>query len=255
VVPELLVVAIMPRWWAVDQDEMHAAALYQRFGEELLIASASNPKLREEVLGILSERLLPARFEETEVALQHPESATALIPQMLPVDIFFLASEFRSKFPEEATLWGNAGLDLENLVRKSPSHASPERLSKDFGAPHPAMAQNNSSTMLDTGIFPFSGAFDGRLFGESWESSNLYWARLADETGYSPVMLNVLVPYLTRHMVANIFATDTNDWPALLRAMRETGDQFRQGKITLHTVAKTEENDSSSIAVAAQDNH
>jgi truncated hemoglobin YjbI len=53
--------------------------------------------------------------------------------------------------------------------------------------------------------------------------------------GYSPVMLNVLVPMLTRHMIANISASNIDDWPALLRAMRETGDEFRQGKITLET--------------------
>ena len=53
--------------------------------------------------------------------------------------------------------------------------------------------------------------------------------------GYSPVMLNRLVPELTRHMVANIFATDIEDWPALTRAMRETGEEFRQGKIALAT--------------------
>jgi hypothetical protein len=34
-------------------------------------------------------------------------------------------------------------------------------------------------------------------------------------------------------MVANIFATDIEDWPALIRAMRETGEEFRQGKIAL----------------------
>jgi hypothetical protein len=39
--------------------------------------------------------------------------------------------------------------------------------------------------------------------------------------------------------VANIFATDIDDWPALLRAMQETGDQFRQGRITLHSAALT----------------
>ena len=47
-------------------------------------------------------------------------------------------------------------------------------------------------------------------------------------------MLNVLVPDLTRHMVAKIFATDIDDWPALLRAMQETGDQFRRGSISVH---------------------
>ena len=32
-------------------------------------------------------------------------------------------------------------------------------------------------------------------------------------------------------MVEKIFATDLEDWPALLRATRETGDEFRQGKV------------------------
>jgi hypothetical protein len=116
------------------------------------------------------------------------------------------------------------------------------------------LAQSNSNSLLNTGIFPFSGAFDGRLFGESWESSNLYWARLADERGYSPVMLNVLIPDLTKHMVANIFATDIDDWPALLRAMRETGDQFRQGKIAPYAAATTGQVDSSWVDVAANGN-
>ena len=43
--------------------------------------------------------------------------------------------------------------------------------------------------------------------------------------------LNHLVPDLTRHMVEKIFATDFEDWPALLRAMHETGEDFRKGKM------------------------
>ncbi len=48
--------------------------------------------------------------------------------------------------------------------------------------------------------------------------------------GYSPVMLNRLVPELTRRMTAKIFATELEDWPAMLRAMQETGDELRRGK-------------------------
>jgi hypothetical protein len=73
--------------------------------------------------------------------------------------------------------------------------------------------------------------YANRLFAETWDSNNLYWARLSDEKGYSPVMLNRLVPELTRRMVEKIFATDFEDRPALLRAARETGEEFRQGKI------------------------
>jgi hypothetical protein len=49
--------------------------------------------------------------------------------------------------------------------------------------------------------------------------------------GYSPVMLNRMVPELTRRMVEKMSATDFEDWPAILRAMRETGDEFRKGKL------------------------
>jgi hypothetical protein len=43
-------------------------------------------------------------------------------------------------------------------------------------------------------------------------------------------MLNRLVPQLTRRMVERTFATHLEDWPAVLRAMRETGEEFKQGK-------------------------
>jgi len=45
--------------------------------------------------------------------------------------------------------------------------------------------------------------------------------------------LNRMAPELTRRMVEKIFATDFEDWAAILRALRETGDEFRQGKIAV----------------------
>jgi hypothetical protein len=60
---------------------------------------------------------------------------------------------------------------------------------------------------------------------------------LADEKGYSPVMLNQLVPELTRRMVEKIFATDIEDWPALWRATRETGDEFRNSNMATRFIS------------------
>jgi hypothetical protein len=40
-------------------------------------------------------------------------------------------------------------------------------------------------------------------------------------------------------MVAGIFATDLEDWPAVLRALRETGEEFRLGKIAPLQVSDT----------------
>jgi hypothetical protein len=68
---------------------------------------------------------------------------------------------------------------------------------------------------------------------ECWDSGNLYWARLADEMGYSPVLLNRMVPELTRRMVERIFASELEDWPAILAALQETGEEFREGKISI----------------------
>lgn len=233
IVPILLENAAVTRWWSVSRNELHAAALYQRAGEEILTAAARNPALRAKALSILTDCLTTHRLESIEAALQQPESAAALISQMRPTDTFYLATEFRRRFPAQAASWGDAGSELDELVRRAPRDTNAARLRRDFGVPHPAMAQSHASTLLFTDIFPVAGGVANRLFGESWESTNLYWARLADEKGYAPAMLNILVPALTRHMVANIFGTNTADWPALLRAMEETAVEFRQGRITV----------------------
>jgi hypothetical protein len=39
-------------------------------------------------------------------------------------------------------------------------------------------------------------------------------------------------------MVTNIFATDIEDWPAVLRATRATGEEFEQNKIALPAVMR-----------------
>jgi len=233
IVPEFLVDSVLPRWWSVRPEEMHAATLYQKAGEELIIASASNEHLKGQVLTILSDHMSPARIEKASQSLSDTESAKAFVSQVLPEETFFLASEYRRRFPEDTSAWGTAGKDLDALVKRDAEHTDPSHLARVFGVPHLQMAQSNSPTLLNSGIFPASGAFQGRLFGESWESTNLYWERVADEMGYSPAMLNVLVPVLTRRMVANIFATNIDDWPAVLRALHQTGDEFRAGKISL----------------------
>jgi len=238
-VPDLLVSATLPRWWTVSPTELHAVALYQRSGEELLTASVKDPQVRVKVVSILSDRMMPQRLERAELALAREEDLAVMLPRMMPADTFYLAAEFRRRYPAEAASSGPAGRQLDDLARQHPEDASFERLSKDFGVPHPTLARTYGREILNVKPFPFFGGYSSRLFGESWESSNLYWARLADELGYSPVMLNRLVPELTRHMTAKIFATDLEDWPAMVRAMQETGEELRKGKIATLPAATT----------------
>ena len=228
--PELLTSAILPRWWDVSPVELHAVALYQRTGEELLAASAEDEELRHKVMDILSVRLLPQRSREVEHALSKGRISEVL-PEMMPADAFYLAAEFERNYPDQPAAVGTAARELQELCRQHPEQVNWKRLSHDFGTPHPSMAQNYGLELLNVAPMPPFAGNSSRFLAESWDSPNLYWARLADEAGYSPVMLNRLVPELTRRMVEKIFATDFEDWPALLRAMHETGKDFREGKL------------------------
>lgn len=232
VVPELLVGAILPRWWNVSKSELHIAAMYQRAGEELLTSSVASADLRAKVLNILSDRISSLRMERIEQDLRTNEGATTAISRMMPSDLFYLEVAFRKRYPEQALTSGQANRELDELCRTDSADANWTRLSADFGAPHPALMLTDSSVLLNMKSMTTFAGDSGRLFAESWDSNNLYWARLADEMGYSPVELNLLIPELTRDMVANIFASNIDDWPALLRAMEKTGGEFRQGKFT-----------------------
>jgi hypothetical protein len=233
-VPDLLTSAILPRWWAVTPTELHAVTLYQRTGEELLTAAGGNPKLRQTVMNILAARMVPQRSEEIESALRAGRAAE-VVPRMLPSETFYLSAEFRRQFAanlpaDQLADWGAAGKELQQLSRDHSEEVSWTRLSQDFGVPHPALEQSYERKLLDVEPFPTFLGYSSRLLAECWDSNNLYWARLADELGYPAVTLNRLVPQLTRRMVEKIAASHPEDWTAVLRAMQETGEEFRQSK-------------------------
>ena len=228
--PGLLTNAILPRWWDVSQNELHAVALYQRTGEELLSASATDKDLRSKVMIILSDRVNPQRSEQVEQGLRAGH-VTETLTRMTPADTFYLTAEFQRRYPGEIGSWGTATQELQTLSLQHPEQVNWKRLSHDFGVPHPSLAQTYGRELLNVGPLPAFAGYSSRFLAESWDSPNLYWARLADESGQSAVTLNHLVPQLTRHMVEKISATDFEDWPALLRAMHETRDDFQNGKI------------------------
>ena len=234
--PTLMLGAVVPRWWRVSQRELHAVALFQRAGEELLRSAAKDEQTRKQVMGILTECMFPARAQQFQDAAN--AGASDSIPELAPFESFYLANQFQRRFPRETpNNWGPAGHELEALLQDHPEEVSWERLSQDFGVPHPALAHTYALTFLMFKPSPTIMDYGSRLFAESWQSNNLYWARLADEQGYSPVVLNRLVPRLTRRMLEKIFATDLADWPALLRALQETGDEFRRGSMETKTAS------------------
>lgn len=233
-VPSLLTSAVLPRWWSISADELHAVTLYQRTGEELLTAAERDEKLRANLTAILSDRVLPLRLEQIELGLRAGH-ASEVLTYMTPADTFYLTVEFERRYPEETDSWGAAGQELKSLSRQHPQEVNWKRLSQDFGIPHPALSHTYARELLNEPPLPALSGFASRLLAETWDSSNLYWARLVDEMGYPPVELNHLVPELTRQMIERIFATDLEDWPAVLRALRETGEDFRKRKVASAT--------------------
>jgi hypothetical protein len=228
-VPGLLSNAVVPRWWNVSRSELHAVTLYQRTGEELVTAAAKDDELRGRVLAVLSDRMLPEQRAALVDNLKTGKTSEAL-EGVSPADSFFLTAEFQQRFPGEVGKHSSAGQELEDLTRSKPDEVNWDRLSRDFGVIHPIFAQTYAREFISVRPFPALGGNYSRLMGECWDSGNLYWARLADEKGYDPVVLNRIVPELTLRMVERIYASDLEDWPATLRALRGAGEELRHGK-------------------------
>ena len=140
VVPDLLSTSVMLRWWHVSKNELHAVALYQRAGEELVTASATNDALRSKVLNIFSERMSPERTAWLD-AVPELRAGPRCASQITPADTFYLTLEFRRRFPNEVNAWGSSGRELDRLSSQYPAEVNWQRLSRDFGVPHRTLAQ------------------------------------------------------------------------------------------------------------------
>ena len=229
-VPTMLTSAILPRWWNVTKDELQAVDLYQRLGEEVLASAATREDLRQVVVEILSAYMLPRREGEVERTLRADGAAEAL-KLLTPAELFFLGAEFFQNYPARSATVGEASAQLSALQNRSPQEISLERISADFGVPHPMLAHTYARELLEMKPLPTFLGYSSRLMAESWESTHLFWARLAAEHHYHPAALNDLIPMLTHRMVEKIFATHLEDWPAVLRAMQETAEEFRNERM------------------------
>lgn len=225
VAANILTSAMVPRWWSTPAADLHAAALYQRAGEEIVAGAAKDAGLRSTVLQILSEQMLPETVNTIDRELGGG-NVNAALERVTPAAAFRLTAELQKQFPGRMAKLGPAGSELAGLIQHDPQQASAERLAEEFGVPHPYLTGSYRDDLVEVKLFPSVMGYASDLLAESWESTNLYWARLADETGDSPVMLNELAPMLASEMVRNIASSDFDDWPALNRALRETGRDF-----------------------------
>jgi len=130
--------------------------------------------------------------------------------------------------------------ELTRVAAAAPQDCSDAAISRMFGVPRPKLSRSWRPELLGLAPLPALQGYSSRLLAESWESNNLYWARLADELNLPPASLDWLAPQLTQRLIEQIFANHHEDWPALLRALRETTEEYRRSATHSGTSATEE---------------
>ncbi len=224
-VPQMIVAAKVPRYWRVTPAQLHYAGLHFRAGESLLAQSAVDEKLRAKVVTALARFAPPARAEAVNAFLELGRVGDAL-DLVTPSEAFNLVGNLISTGDADASSPQIA--EIRRLKESLPQELSVSSISPSFGTPKPTLANSYQPQLLSLRTFPTLMGYSSRILAESWESSNIYYAALADELGMKPSELNVHVPQWTKLTVEKIFATHLEDWPALLRSLRLLGQEVRQ---------------------------
>lgn len=222
-VPQLLLTATVPRWWNVTPAQLHWVALHMDYGEMMMAESALNSDRRQMVLDALSQYSMPARIAHVRELLEQGQVNIAL-DNVMPSELFGMARELLSSGKSDSPL----AAEITREAADSPRQLNYDAISRAFGTPKPTLANSYSPQLLGLRTFPTLMGYSSRILAETWESNLLYYAALADQVHLAPADLNVMVPDWTRQTVERIFATNLEDWPALLRSLRLVGNEVRE---------------------------
>ncbi len=226
--PQILLSATVPRWWGVSASELHFVGLNLRLGEELVAQAAADRDLRARVFEILERQVEPARLEQVSGHLDRGQFSEG-IAQLTAAERFHLASTFFQRQRDDALRLGAPfAAEIEQLLSESGGQISYQRVASAFGTPHPELSGSYRLELLNLPLFPTMMGYSSRIMAESWESTNLHWAALADEMHLPPAHLNLRIPEWTSKSLERIFATHLEDWPALWRSLQIVADRYRE---------------------------
>jgi hypothetical protein len=221
-VPQMILTAVVPRWWNVTPLQLHWVGIHMAYAETLLAESSLDPDRRRQVIAALDRYEPPARAMKVERLLGEGD-VRAAEENVTPAEMYLLAQDLSA-----ADRGSSMAGDIGRLATQNPEAVSARTISRTFGTPKPTLANSYQPELLNLRTFPTLMGYSSRIMAESWESNLLYYAALADETHVRPEELNVLIPEWTEQTVERIFATHLEDWPALLRSLRLVGDDVRQ---------------------------
>lgn len=221
-VPQMIQAAVIPRFWNVTPVQLHWIGLHMNYGETLLADSALDTAARQRVLNVLRVYIPPARLRRVELSLASGD-VHAAIDRVVPSEMYQLADELSS-----ADRSSPLAAEIHALAAQYPAETSPLVISHAFGSPKPMLTNSYQPELLNLRTFPTLMGYSSRILAESWESNLLFYAALGDQIHVHPAELNLLVPGWTQQTVEHIFATHLEDWPALLRSLRQVGDDVVQ---------------------------
>jgi hypothetical protein len=222
-VPQIVQSAKIQRFWRVSPAQMQWVAVHIRFAEMLLAEAVLDAPLRENLTRSLAHYAAPARAHQVAAWLADANVRKAL-ENVTPSELFAVARELHSA---RAAAGDPLAAAIVALAKASPQQANYAAVSRAFGTSKPTLTNSYSPELLNVRTFPTLMGYSSRIMAESWESSLLYFAAIADSAYMRPSQLNVSVPLWTKSTVEKIFATHLEDWPALLRSMRLVGDEIR----------------------------
>lgn len=222
-VPQIVQSSKIQRFWNVSPVQMQWVAMHLRLSELMLAESVMDEGLRGRVVRVLGQFAPPARARQVGEWLAEGRVKKAL-DNVTPSELFLLAKEMHVA---QAEAGDGMAQEIRKMAQAAPAVASYGAISKAFGTSKPTLTNSYSPELLNIRTFPTLMGYSSRIMAESWESSLLYYAAVADSAYMMPSQLNVAVPEWTKHTVERIFATHLEDWPALLRSMRQVGEEVR----------------------------
>lgn len=220
-VPQMMLTAVVPRWWNVTPTQTHWVGIHMAYAENLFAEAALDQTKRIAVMNVLDVMIAPDRVHYVDDALRAGDVPMAL-QNVMPSELFTIARQLAT-----ADSTSTLAAEIRRVAAEAPVAVSDEAISQAFGTPKPTLANSYRPELLNIRTLPTLMGYSSRILAESWESNLLYFAALADQIHAEPDALNVLVPEWTMRASENIFATHLEDWPALLRSLRAVGDSVQ----------------------------
>lgn len=217
--PQMIVTAVVPRWWNVSALQLHWVDVNMAYAESLLAEAALSAPRRTQVETTLARFASPGRMWKIDASLS-AGNVPAALENLLPSEMYATAQEMAA-----ADQNSPLAAALRRMSQEDASSLSARAISHTFGSPKPTLTTSFQPELLNLRTFPTLMGYSSRILAESWESNLLYYAALADQIHAAPQQLNVLVPEWTQQTVQDIFATHLEDWPALLRSLRNVGTE------------------------------